>query len=84
MADQAYPTEKCKSCPALVIWAVTERGKRMPVDPDPAPGGNVLLTEQYGQLTAVVVPAHRAFGRTDLRMSHFVTCPNADQHRRRR
>lgn len=83
MADQ-YPTEKCKSCPAQVIWAVTERGKRMPVDVDPMPGANVLLTEQYGQLTAVVVKPHRAFGRTDLRTSHFVTCPAADQHRRRR
>jgi hypothetical protein len=79
-----HPTEKCKGCPKQIVWAVTERGKRMPVDPEPAPGGNVLLTEQYGQLTAVVVKPHRAFGRTDLHMSHFVTCPNADQLRRPR
>ncbi|MET9303213.1 hypothetical protein ABZX66_28220 [Micromonospora aurantiaca] len=78
-----YPTEKCRTCPATVIWAVTERGKTMPVDAEPTAGGNVQLVEQYGQLTAVVVPAKRAFGRKDLRTSHFVTCPQADQWRRR-
>ncbi|MEU4781055.1 hypothetical protein [Micromonospora sp. NPDC023633] len=83
MSAVEYPTEKCKSCPAQVIWAVTERGKAMPVDAEPGPGGNVQLVEQYGQLTAVVVPAKRAFGRTNLRKSHFVTCPQAHEWRRR-
>lgn len=81
MAD--YPIETCRSCPAQIIWAVTERGKRMPVDVDPVPGGNVQLVEQHGQLTAVVVPAKRAFGRMNLRKSHFTTCPQADQWRKR-
>ncbi|MEV4197043.1 hypothetical protein [Micromonospora globbae] len=80
---QAYPTEQCRSCPAQIIWAVTERGKPMPVNAEPVPGGNVLLTERHGQLTAVVVPAHRAFGRKDLRTSHFVDCPDAAKWRRR-
>jgi hypothetical protein len=83
MSEQTYPTEKCRSCPAQVIWAVTERGKTMPVNVAPVPGGNVLLTEQYGRLTAVVVPAKRAFGRKDLRKSHFVDCPDAAKWRRR-
>ncbi|MER7164520.1 hypothetical protein ABT336_00355 [Micromonospora sp. NPDC000207] len=78
-----HPTEACRSCKAEVIWAVTERGKTMPVNAEPELGGNVKLTELYGQLTAVVVPAKRVFGRTDLRKSHFVDCPEAAQWRRR-
>ena len=46
MSAVEHPTEKCKSCPAQVIWAVTERGKAMPVDAEPGPGGNVQLVEQ--------------------------------------
>ncbi|WP_431976152.1 hypothetical protein [Micromonospora haikouensis] len=83
MSAPTYPTEKCRSCPAEIIWAVTERGKRMPVDAEPAAGGNVQLVEQHGQLTAVVVPAKRAFGRTTLRKSHLMTCPQANEWRRR-
>ncbi|MEU6387686.1 hypothetical protein ABZ847_29485 [Streptomyces bauhiniae] len=83
MSEPTYPTEPCRSCSAQIIWATTERGKTMPVNAEPEPGGNVQLVEQYGQLTAVVVPAKRAFGRTTLRMSHFVTCPNAAEWRRR-
>ena len=79
-----YPTETCRSCPAKVIWAVTERDKPMPVDAEPAAGGNLALeTNHNGRVMSRVVPAHLAFGRSDLRLSHFATCPQADQWRRR-
>jgi hypothetical protein len=30
---------KCRSCPAVIYWIVTDRGARMPVDCEPAHGG---------------------------------------------
>ncbi|MFI6819751.1 hypothetical protein ACIBJE_02215 [Micromonospora sp. NPDC050187] len=77
MAD--YPTETCRSCPAQIIWAVTERGKPMPVDAEPTPDGNVLLEQLPTGLRARVLPAHRAFGRK----SHFASCKDAAKWRRR-
>ena len=63
-----------QDCGARVIWALTERGARMMVDADPALGGNILLIGVGKTPTAVVLPAKTAFGRTDLRKSHFATC----------
>ena len=79
-----HPTEQCRSCPAKVIWAVTERDKPMPVDAEPSLEGTVLLEQQGPRLVARVLPAHRAFGRKDLRKSHFATCPDAASWRRSR
>jgi len=74
----------CKSCPAQVIWAETERGKAQLVDAQPVQGGNIRLTAREGRPPlSQVVPADRAFGRTDLRLAHFVTCPQAAAHRRK-
>jgi len=78
-----YPTEKCRTCEAPIIWAVTERGKPMPVDAEPTPDGTVLLEPLGLGFRARVLPAHRAFGRKDLRKSHFVLCPDAPKWRRR-
>ncbi|WFE41931.1 hypothetical protein [Micromonospora sp. WMMD998] len=83
MTEPAYPTERCKSCPAQVIWATTERGKPMPVDAAPTSDGTVLLEQVGSRLVARVLPAHRAFGRKDLRRSHFASCPDAAKWRRR-
>jgi len=51
----------------------------MPLDPDPVPGGNVwLLADGTAEIHAVGDP-------TAIRhVSHFATCPNANQHRRTR
>lgn len=74
----------CKSCPAQVFWAETDRGKRMLVDAVPvAKGGNLRVTERDGKAPlATVVAPHLRFGTT-LHISHFATCVNARQHRRR-
>ena len=65
------------------MWALTEAGKRMPLDPDPVDGGNIVLTreaESNGTPLAAYVPADPGVMR---HVSHFATCPNADQHRKR-
>lgn len=79
---------ECKTCHAPIIWAVslaTER--RMPVDREPTPLGNVTL-DYSGTLPAASVLAGIALSSArekgvTLHLSHFVTCPDRDQHRKK-
>lgn len=82
--DEQYETEQCRTCHAHIIWTSTTNGKDMPVDAEPAAGGNLALsTNDKGRVASRVIPAHLAFGRSDLRLSHFVKCPQAAKWRRR-
>lgn len=68
---------QCSSCGAPIIWAMSERRKRMPMDAEPtvlAPGQYKLRENDDGSVDAYLV--RRVW------VSHFATCPNADQHRR--
>lgn len=73
----------CSSCGAPILWARTAKGKQMPIDAEPTADGNVLL-HPGGRLAVVNGPLEvlrlRAVG-TALHLSHFVTCPNAAEHR---
>ncbi len=80
----------CRSCGAPVLWAVTAAGKRIPLDPEPQPDGNVVIASEVHPRTSVecvhaeVVPARSAIHPDRLRyQAHFASCPNAAQHRRR-
>jgi hypothetical protein len=83
---------RCKSCHAEIVWCTTSPGgKRMPVDPDPIEGGNVMSLRQDGMLGDsggfVEVDSGLSLLDDDSRpryVSHFTTCPNADEHRRQR
>lgn len=91
-----WETSTCRSCGAPVIWALTEAGKRIPVDPEPMAGGNIVLSDKPfrprpdGVGPAVYIPrAHilsQAEGMTrrpapEARQSHFATCPDAEAWR---
>lgn len=68
---------RCKSCGAEIEWIRTTSGKNMPLDILPIAGGNVeILLNGRGQ---VVEPDDN----TIRSVSHFVTCPDRDEHRRR-
>lgn len=64
----------CRSCHAAITWAETIRGKRMPFD---------------GEIVAVKTEGSPIAGRvvevidTDVTSSHFATCPQANDWRRR-
>lgn len=78
----------CDSCGAPITWASTSTGKRMPVDRDPHPDGNVMLRPRQrgeGLEATVLGPLDRLEqGRVhQLYRPHFATCPNAARHRRR-
>ena len=75
--------EKCeKGCGASFAWAITTKGRRMPVDPTPVPKGNLALgTDHLGVLQVFIVgPGDEVKG--DRYVSHFATCPNASRFRR--
>ena len=68
---------KCRSCGAPIEWAVTDAGKMIPLDADPVPEGNLVVEAGKSRARTVDDPGV-VFWRT-----HFATCPNADEHRRR-
>jgi hypothetical protein len=59
----------CRSCHAEIIWAVTERGRRMPLS-KASERRRFVLEHATGIARSVVTYE-----------SHFADCPNADQHR---
>ena len=80
----------CRSCNARIVWATTTKGNRMPVDVEETVGGNVLLEfdPRTSKVTATVHDTNAvvmALGENQsVHVSHFVTCPGAKTHRRRR
>jgi hypothetical protein len=74
-------TDRCRSCNAPIRWAQTEVGRAIPLDAEPVQGGNIELTTTTNRHGAVVQVARIVEGGEW--QSHFATCPNAAQHRRR-
>lgn len=71
----------CTTCRAAVLWTVTAAGHRTPVNVRPDERGNLRLTLGHTLRSHVPEPDDRA---GDLYLSHFVTCPQAKQHRKAR
>jgi hypothetical protein len=84
MTGTTYPTEPCGTCGRPIIRAVHERtlGPSV-IDAEPTPDGNIALGPGAPPTYRVLKVADR-FGRTDLRVTHFATCPQAGTWRRRR
>lgn len=81
-----YEAGECRSCGAPVIWTVTHKGKRMPVDADPVENGNIKLRRD-GDRVVAEYPGKEHPGLFDdadeaRYLSHFATCPNAGDWRR--
>jgi hypothetical protein len=71
----------CSRCGAAIKWAVTVNDKFMPVDAEPSENGNVELIED-GRVRRAIVHTQPLLAPIPLHTSHFVTCPEADDHRR--
>lgn len=78
---EGFKVDRCRSCDAEIIWASTGR-KSMPVDVEPSPDGTVELTPAAAGARAVVWTDTPLFD-IPLRKSHFATCPQADEWRRK-
>jgi len=61
---------KCRSCGANLKWIKTPRGKSMPLDAVPIT--NVWTKNEQ---------LDKWFYNNEAYVSHFSTCPNAEQHR---
>lgn len=88
---------QCDSCKAEIIWCRTEKGSSMPVDPEPnklGPKGEaprvlklrVEIDEQGRKSKLVRVLTNRQMedNTRPLYQPHWVTCPFADEHRRKK
>jgi hypothetical protein len=77
----------CRSCGKRITWLKTAGGKAIPVDEDPTENGNIVIDVERCQLVARVfkdAEAAKAAGAEEPRyISHFVTCPDAPEWRRR-
>ena len=76
----------CRSCDAPILFAFSRTGRRMPVDVEPSPLGNIAL-DMRGTVAAADVLTGDSLTRArdqdrKLYLSHFVSCPDADAHRK--
>lgn len=78
---------ECRSCHAPVRWVITAAtGKRMPIDPVPAPDGNCWVDHFEGGTPVLHVVLSHDQVPTNVPLtyvSHFVTCPDRDSWRKR-
>jgi hypothetical protein len=87
------PHDKCRGCGAPIIWIRTRDGKHMPCNPevveiDPAGAKTMcIVTNDGGVEWGSPVTPDSLFGDMGQvvrgRASHFATCPEAKQFRRR-
>lgn len=63
---------QCRSCGAEIVWLKTQAGKNMPVDRKRLDGGDAAED------------VHRWKFDRDRHVSHFSSCPNGEQHRKKR
>ena len=77
MIDSATGGEvgTCRGCGKVIVWVVMDSGKRMPIDPNPVPTGNIVCTNGKGRQ----VPTPHD---VEARLSHFATCAQADRFKR--
>jgi hypothetical protein len=78
--------ETCRSCGAPIIWTRTAfNGKPIPIDLAPTDNGNILLqprdTERH--IALVLPPGDERITTETTYTTHFATCPDSDQWRRR-
>ena len=80
---------KCRSCGAEIKWIRTFSGKNMPVNaemihffPKSGEKTELFVTEDGAVVHGVRAEEDQKFTHIGY-ISHFATCPNADQHRKR-
>lgn len=94
------PGASCTSCRARIVWALTDSGRKMPVDLEPSPAalipearaGNLVLWFEVDDQDRAIGPQCVSYATDEQRrhadvplwLAHFTTCPNASSHRRDR
>lgn len=71
----------CRDCSADIVWAISEKGRRIPLDPERRDRGDdaaplAVYRDHLGSLRARVPSADRPIAQHEWRaMPHFATCP---------
>ena len=93
----SFEVKECRSCGAEITWCVTESGKKMPVDRNPVPGGNIrLIQHDPNHPPLALYDAKKELAGAALQLpldeedeakplayvSHFSTCPEARNWRK--
>ncbi len=85
LVPQPPKLSTCRSCRRSIIWTRTERGKKMPLDSlpvvDQMQANLFVLRERENRDGPLAMAAWGLVGLEDHYVSHFATCPNADEHR---
>lgn len=73
-------TNPCDGCGKPIFWAYTERGKPMPLDPDPVDPatGTYVVTGKHCRASQPMFDPPDAVHY----MSHFATCPDAESFKK--
>jgi len=71
--------EQCRSCGATIIFVKTAKGKSMPLDVQPADDGNIIVVDGVAVYLKGEAPPNKLRWK-----SHFATCPQAAQHRKKK
>jgi hypothetical protein len=80
--EETQKAEKCRSCGADVIWALSRNGKPMPFDAKPVTGIYYLIDGIHPEEKLAVHATRPETG--PLFRSHFATCPDAEKWRKHR
>jgi hypothetical protein len=70
----------------VIVWAKTEHGKSIPVNPEPAENGNLILVsdrgvERTGEVSRYGRPVTALVRPNGTHVAHWVTCPDANKWR---
>lgn len=66
------------TCGATIRWAVTREGRRLPLNPDPDPAGNVVIeTNATGEIRARILTGPELPAQGEAWMPHWKTCPDS-------
>lgn len=76
--------DKCKSCGARIVWALTENGMSTPMDADPVLVGEWTLGRGAGGPRVIRAGTDHPSPPWKRYQPHWATCPNTKKHRKGR
>jgi hypothetical protein len=87
LEGEAMKTSPCRGCGKPILWVETEKGARMPLDPEPIESGKLIVRmgPALGQAIAHTETAEETTARLKATepaarvafMPHHATCPKA-------
>jgi hypothetical protein len=76
--------DTCGDCGRPVRWVITEGGRRIEIDPQPDPGGNVVPVTVDGHTRARILTGDQLPAEGPAYRRHAATCRESPEARKRR